>query len=62
MRVVHCLLSGRVIDSCLNHRFHLPVPTMRAGGPLHIGFHLEPGYSVANCLASHDELRLRNVR
>ncbi len=33
-----------------------------AGGPLHIGFHLEPGYSVANCLASHDELRLRDVR
>ena len=32
-----------------------------AGGPLHIGFHLEPGYSVANCLASHDELRLRDV-
>ena len=28
-----------------------------AGGPLHIGFHLEPGYSLANCLAIHEELR-----
>lgn len=31
------------------------------GGPLHIGFHLEPGYSVANCLAVHDELRARGL-
>jgi hypothetical protein len=31
------------------------------GGPLHIGFHLEPGYSVANCQSIHDELRLRGV-
>ncbi len=30
-------------------------------GPLHIGFHLEPGYSVGNCLAIHDELRLRGL-
>jgi hypothetical protein len=30
-----------------------------AGGPLHIGFHLEPGYSVENCVAIHEELRLR---
>lgn len=28
-----------------------------AGGPLHIGFHLEPGYSVENCLAIHKALR-----
>ena len=33
-----------------------------AGGPLHIGFHLEPGYSVANCLAIHEELRLRVIQ
>ena len=33
-----------------------------AGGPLHIGFHLEPGYAVANCVAIHDELRLRGVQ
>ena len=33
-----------------------------AGGPLHIGFHLEPGYAVANCLAIHDELRSRLLR
>jgi len=32
------------------------------GGPLHIGFHLEPGYSVANCQSIHDELRLRCVQ
>ena len=32
------------------------------GGPLHIGFHLEPGYSVANCQSIHDELRLRGVQ
>jgi hypothetical protein len=32
-----------------------------AGGPLHIGFHLEPGYSVANCMAVHDEMRMRGV-
>ena len=32
-----------------------------AGGPLHVGFHLEPGYSVENCLAIHEELRLREL-
>jgi hypothetical protein len=32
-----------------------------AGGPLHIGFHLEPGYSVENCLAIHDALRARGL-
>jgi hypothetical protein len=32
-----------------------------AGGPLHIGFHLEPGYAVANCVAIHDELRKRSM-
>jgi len=26
------------------------------GGPLTIGYHLEPGYSLENCLAIHDEL------
>ena len=31
------------------------------GGPLHIGFHLEPGYSVANCVAIHEELRRRGL-
>ena len=34
----------------------------RRAGPLHIGFHLEPGYSVANCQSIHDELRLRDVQ
>ena len=33
--------------------------TENGGGPLHIGFHLEPGYSIENCLSIHDELRLR---
>ena len=32
-----------------------------AGGPLHIGFHLEPGYSVENCLVIHDALRARGL-
>jgi hypothetical protein len=36
--------------------------TENGGGPLHIGFHLEPGYSVANCQSIHDELRLRGVQ
>ena len=31
------------------------------GGPLHIGYHLEPGYSVENCLAVHEELRVRSA-
>ena len=35
--------------------------TENGGGPLHIGFHLEPGYAVENCLAIHDELRLRGA-
>lgn len=29
-----------------------------AGGPLQIAFHLEPGYSLENCLAIHEGLRL----
>jgi uroporphyrinogen-III decarboxylase len=30
-----------------------------AGGPLQIAFHLEPGYSLENCLAIHEGLRRR---
>ena len=30
-----------------------------AGGPLLIGYHFEPGYSLANCLFIHDELARR---
>ena len=30
-------------------------------GPLHIGFHLEPGYAVENCEAIHEELQLRGL-
>ena len=30
-------------------------------GPLQIGFHMEPGYSVENCLAVHDELERRGL-
>jgi hypothetical protein len=33
-----------------------------AGGPLHIGFHLEPGYAVANCVAIHEGLYRRGVQ
>ncbi len=30
-------------------------------GPLQLGYHLEPGYSVENCLAVHDELERRGL-
>jgi hypothetical protein len=30
-------------------------------GPLQLGYHLEPGYSVENCLAVHDELDRRGL-
>jgi len=30
-------------------------------GPLQIGYHLEPGYSLENCLAIHDELHNRGL-
>lgn len=30
-------------------------------GPLHLGYHLEPGYSVDNCLFIHDELSRRGL-
>jgi len=30
-------------------------------GPLKIGYHLEPGYSLENCLVIHDELHQRGV-
>ncbi|MDH3674387.1 MAG: uroporphyrinogen decarboxylase family protein [Anaerolineae bacterium] len=31
------------------------------GGPLLIGYHFEPGYSMENCLAIHDELAERGL-
>lgn len=30
-------------------------------GPLHIGFHLEPGYSTENCTAIHDALHAKGL-
>ena len=30
-------------------------------GPLTIGYHLEPGYSLENCLAIHDELSKKGL-
>jgi hypothetical protein len=30
-------------------------------GPLQLGYHMEPGYSVENCLAVHDELDRRGL-
>ena len=30
-------------------------------GPLQLGYHMEPGYSVGNCLAVHDELERRGL-
>ncbi len=30
-------------------------------GPLQIGYHFEPGYSMENCLAIHDELSDRGL-
>ena len=30
-------------------------------GPLQLGYHLEPGYSLENCLVIHDELYRRDL-